>query len=125
MKYYLPNHEDNIIALLEHPDRIHHIDGEIMEGTQWGKVVAAMQEPFPVLIDLELSGFTDVPALTGLTSRFLGGSAPRLQEFALYSFPFPIFQRSFHPLVASFFSTSTIFHQAPRVAFHQKQWLRV
>ena len=122
MNYYLPNHEDNIIALLKHPDRIHHIDGEIMEGTQWGKVVAAMQEPFPVLIDLELSGFTDVPALT---SGLLGGSAPRLQEFALYSFPFPIFQRSFHPLVASFFSTSTIFPQAPLVAFHQKQWLRV
>lgn len=92
MKYYLPNHEDNIIALLEHPDRIHHIDGEIMEGTQWGKVVAAMQELFPALTDLELRGFTDVPALP---SGVLGGSAPCLQESPLYCFPFPEFPTFF------------------------------
>jgi hypothetical protein len=47
-----------------------------------------MQEPFPMLTYLELSGYVDVPALP---SGFLGGSAPCLQEVVLYGFPFPEF----------------------------------
>ena len=87
MRYRLPGGEDDVISLLKHSDRVHLIDLRIRVGTQWEKLVAAMQEPFPVLAHLELSESADAPSV--LPSGFLGGSAPRLQQVVLYRIPFP------------------------------------
>jgi len=81
-----PNDEDDVIAALEHPDRVCHVRLCIM-GSQLGKIATAMQEPFPMLTRLSISSFDgNVPVIP---SGFLGGSAPCLQEIELYGVPFP------------------------------------
>jgi len=88
MSYRLPDGEDEVLALLKHSDRVRIVNLHTTRSPQWGKVVAAMQEPFPVLTRLELSGIADhdVPVLPG---EFLGGSAPCLQQLVLYGITFP------------------------------------
>ena len=78
----------NIIAALEHNDRICGIDlnrlwisSSIME-----KVLEAMQQPFPALTTLELGGREAAPVVS---SSFLGGSAPSLESLLLCNIPFP------------------------------------
>jgi hypothetical protein len=84
-----PNDEHNIIAALEHPNRVsslklHTFDLLDMKVTN---ILAAMQEPFPVLTHLDIGlDRDDVPVLS---AEFLGGSAPRLQEITLSFFPYP------------------------------------
>jgi len=81
-----PNNEDDVIAALEHPDRVCHVRLCIM-GSQLGKITTAMQEPFPMLTRLSISSSNgNVPVIP---SGFLGGSALCLQEFELYGVPFP------------------------------------
>ncbi|KAH9169996.1 hypothetical protein EDB89DRAFT_1368048 [Lactarius sanguifluus] len=81
-----PDDEDNVIAALEHPDRVCRI-GLHMTGSQLGRTTAAMQGPFPVLTRLSISSEDEnVPVIT---SSFLAGSAPRLQEIELSGVPFP------------------------------------
>ena len=51
------------------------------------KEVAAISEPFPALIELEISSFeADSPILP---DSFLGGSVPNLRSFNLWGIPFP------------------------------------
>ena len=88
MKYRLYGDQNNVIFSLQQRDRIKSLDFEIQARTQWETVVATMQEPFPMLTCLKLSGYVNVPALP---SGFLGGSAPSLQQVVLYYFPFPEF----------------------------------
>ncbi|KAH9178363.1 hypothetical protein EDB89DRAFT_1170384 [Lactarius sanguifluus] len=81
-----PNDEDNIIAALEHPDRVCYL-GLDATGPQLGKIVTVMQEPFPVLTRLYIfsrDGYAPV-----LPAKFLGGSASRLKTIALSGIPFP------------------------------------
>ena len=87
---YGPNYKDrsadNIIAALEHNDRIRELYLEDYPNSQMEKFLAAMQQPFPALEDLALtstSGTVVVPA------SFLGGSAPRLRKLWLDSIQFP------------------------------------
>ncbi|KAH9169283.1 hypothetical protein EDB89DRAFT_2073116 [Lactarius sanguifluus] len=77
---------DDVIALLNHPNRVRFVR-LTLTGSQLGKVVAAMQESFPLLKRLELDASEDVlvPVLPG----FLGGSAPCLRVFELAGIPFP------------------------------------
>ena len=80
--------EDNIIAALEHPDRVNAVSLGLT-GPQLAKMVAVMQEPFPTLRHLYLTTrivSNDVPVLP---SEFLGRSAPCLQKLGLYGIPFP------------------------------------
>ncbi|KAH9169987.1 hypothetical protein EDB89DRAFT_2244339 [Lactarius sanguifluus] len=83
--------EDNIIAALEHPDRICRARLYVTE-SQLGRITAVMQEPFPVLTCLSLyiciSEDENVPVGV-IPSGFLAGSAPRLQEIELDGIPFP------------------------------------
>ena len=51
------------------------------------KELATMSQPFPVLIDLELSSFEEDPPI--LPDSFLGGSLPRLRSLNLWGIPFP------------------------------------
>jgi hypothetical protein len=79
--------EDNVIAALEHPNRVSWIELPGLTNFQLEKCATAMQEPFPVLtfLWLELHGAI-VPILT---DTFLGGSAPRLQMVLLNGIPLP------------------------------------
>ncbi|KAH9169979.1 hypothetical protein EDB89DRAFT_2072456 [Lactarius sanguifluus] len=81
-----PNNEDNVIAALEHPDRVSRVRLYLTE-SQLGRITAAMQEPFPVLTRLSISSSdANVPIIP---SGFLAGSAPRLQGIELRGVPFP------------------------------------
>ncbi|KAH9171732.1 hypothetical protein EDB89DRAFT_1069135 [Lactarius sanguifluus] len=82
----MPIDEDNVIAALEHHDRVCYL-GLYVTGSQLRKMATAMQEPFPVLTCLHVgSKDSDAPVLP---VEFLGGSAPRLQEIQLQGIPFP------------------------------------
>ena len=78
---------DNIIAALEHHNRICRIDLWPVPSSQLETVLGAMQQPFPTLTDLQLM-FQDETALV-VSDLFLGGSAPHLQTLILDSIPFP------------------------------------
>ncbi len=82
-----PNNEDNVIAALEHSGRVSYLRIYATE-SQLGKIVTAMQEPFPLLTRLEFFslGYGNAPVLP---AEFLGGSAPCLQTIYLRSIPFP------------------------------------
>ncbi|KAH9172849.1 hypothetical protein EDB89DRAFT_1905747 [Lactarius sanguifluus] len=75
-----PNDEDNVVAALEHPDRVSYLALGIT-GSQLDKMAAMMQEPFSVLKGLYIRS-DDEDALV-LPAKFLGGSAPRLQSIIL------------------------------------------
>ena len=72
--------EDNVLAALEHPDRVHHLCLHIRED-QLAKLDTVIQKPFPMLTKLRLWR-KSWPKLA-LPSGFLCGSAPRLQELEL------------------------------------------
>jgi len=71
--------EDNLIAALEHQDRVTVVIIHSLTCRQLERVVAMMQEPFPALTRLHL-GSMDGAALP---DTFMGGSAPRLQRLDL------------------------------------------
>ncbi|KAN0128289.1 hypothetical protein V8E53_013873 [Lactarius tabidus] len=81
-----PSDEDNLIAALEHPDRVSRIEF-FMPRSKFGKMVALMQHPFPVLTHLSL--FSQHENTLTLPDGFLGGSAPSLQQLDLCDIPFP------------------------------------
>ncbi len=81
---------EDIVVALKHCDRISDIHIAGVHGSALGKVVAAMQEPFPTLRSfiLQVVGKAagSVPVLP---ETFLGGSAPHLRSFYLHGIPFP------------------------------------
>ena len=84
---------DNVIARLEHSDRIHEINIVLIQypTRDIEKLWTAMQVPFPELtcagyIYMGPRGSSSVPVLP---DSFLGGSAPRLRFLLLQSIPFP------------------------------------
>ena len=80
---------DNIIAALEHNDRVSQIKLMHLPSSQFEYVMnlEAMQKPFPELTRLALGGFeADGPKLP---DSFLGGTAPRLRLLDLWGISFP------------------------------------
>ena len=80
--------EDNILAALEHPDRVRAIALDLT-GSMWEKVVTVMKEPFPELRHLSCTSSKDgnTPIFP---PKFLGGHAPFcLDEVDLWGIPFP------------------------------------
>ena len=77
---------DNIIAVLEHSDRVCQILTSLKRSDDLEKLSGAMQVPFPELTFLGLDGNQMVSALP---DAFLGGSAPRLENLWLEGIPFP------------------------------------
>ena len=65
---------DNIIAALEHSNRIYRLKLYNIPRSHLEKVLATMQRPFPILTHLELEP-DDGPSLV-VPASFLGGSAP-------------------------------------------------
>ena len=93
--------QDNIIAALEHHDRVIGINILNQECLVLEKLAAAMERPFPVLTFLFLSSSAEIAPV--LHEEFLGGSAPCLLSFVLENIAFPGFSRlaSFAPHLAS------------------------
>jgi hypothetical protein len=80
---------DNIIAALEHNDRICEID--FREILQFESVLEAMQKPFPELTNLVLwAGYPNLiyHHAQVLPDSLLGGFAPRLQSLSLINVSF-------------------------------------
>ena len=78
---------ENVIAVLEHSDRVRRITLRGVPNWLLGDFSDAMQATFPELTCLEIDSFgTAVPALP---DSFLGGSAPRLESLWLERIPFP------------------------------------
>ena len=81
--------EDNLVAALEHRDRVTVITISGLTCRQLESVAAMMQEPFPALTRLHL-GSMDGASLPDI---FMGGSAPRLQRLDLVGISFPTLPR--------------------------------
>ena len=78
---YRDSDEDNIIAALEHPDRVRVVELRVPCSLS-RKMVTVMQGPFPALTRLSLE-WTKVGPKPVLPDAFLGGSAPSLQQIYL------------------------------------------
>ncbi|KAI0298244.1 hypothetical protein BC826DRAFT_120765 [Russula brevipes] len=86
---------DDIIAALEHHDRVRKISLRAVSNSVWETLVTALQMPFPELTSLSLwpgSGDRRDISVPVLPNSFLGGSAPRLQILSLGGIPFPAVQ---------------------------------
>src|SRR6266702_1091356 len=80
------NCEDDVIAALEHPDRVRSIKLAVTSSLL-GMVASVTQEPFLALTDLWLSPKgQSVPVLP---DTFLGGSAPQLRGIYVEGISFP------------------------------------
>jgi hypothetical protein len=77
----------NIIAALEHHDRVSEIYLDTTS-TVFKRLYKVMKKPYPVLTRLCLLNFSS-KAAPGLRDTFLGGSAPRLESLSLVGVPFP------------------------------------
>ena len=78
---------DNIIAALEHNDRVCQISLCNLSSWQLENFTAAMHEPFPMLTDLDIRlGDETAPIIP---DSFLGGFASCLQHLCLSGIPFP------------------------------------
>ena len=81
-----PDHKDDLIAALEHPDRIRSIMLAVTPSLMV-PVTSVMQEPFLALTNLRLSSEDwDAPVLP---DAFLGGTAPSLQKIYFLGISFP------------------------------------
>jgi hypothetical protein len=81
---------DNIVAALEHNDRIwriHLFDIPGSQSRQLEEVMAAMQQPFPALTYLRLQAGDETAPVN--PDSFLGGSSPHLQTLILQCISFP------------------------------------
>ena len=85
-----PEDEENVLAALEHPGRVHRLNLGITKKL-WEKIDTAMRKPFPVLTHLWLGcknrGASDRAPV--LPRDFLGGGTLRLQEVHLRDISFP------------------------------------
>ena len=78
--------QDDVIAALEHPDRVFCIELNIT-GPHLEKMATLLQKPFPVLTHLNICSKDDKNL--DLPGGFLGGSAPCLEQISLVHISFP------------------------------------
>jgi hypothetical protein len=78
---------DNIIAALEHSDRVRGIILRRVPRLQMEKVLATMRGPFPEMTILEFLSESETAPV--IPDSFLGGYAPRLRTLSLAHIPFP------------------------------------
>jgi hypothetical protein len=79
----------NIVAALEHNDRIHKIELSCSSKIHIQQVITAMQKPFPSLTELVVEFFHESASLV-IPDLFLSGSAPLLRSLRLRSIQFPL-----------------------------------
>ena len=81
---------DNIVAALEHNDRVCKISLWDVSSSELEKYFAVMGEPFLSLTSLELQWDDDeIAKVARGPDSFLGGSAPHLQSLTLSGIPIP------------------------------------
>jgi hypothetical protein len=81
---------DDIIAALEHNDRVCEIEVDHPTDYAWGRIMEAMQRPFPLLTGLHLWSLADDDDnLLALPDSLLNGSATRLRSLSIEGVPFP------------------------------------
>ena len=80
---------DNIAAALKCSDRVCDIGLWIYKTLDWEIYLAAMQQPFPELTDLELRWNRRIDETVVVPDSFLGGFAPRLKDLEFSGVPFP------------------------------------
>ncbi|KAF8502730.1 hypothetical protein F5888DRAFT_1904330 [Russula emetica] len=87
--YSEPSNVDNIIAALEHNDRVCQINLGRLSSSQLEYLtsLAAIQIPFPELTHLRIKTYDSPEPI--LPDSFLAGTAPRLRSLILDSIPFP------------------------------------
>ena len=78
---------DNLVAALEHNDRISEILLYHLPSSEFEKVLAVMQQPFPALTRLVLGNNGGAELID--PASFLGGSVPRLRTLGLLLNPLP------------------------------------
>ena len=84
------SNEDNIVAALEHRDRVCEIKLEHLTRLRLEKVMPLMQESFPALTKFQIESYSSADPVL-LPDTFLGGSAPHLRFLCLDSVSFPTF----------------------------------
>jgi hypothetical protein len=92
MKYYDPpaSDVDNVLAALEHHDRLCEVTLWDVPSPQLEEFSAMMKEPVPALTHLWLKSNDDEAApVHVIPDSFVGGSAPRLRVLFLRRVPFP------------------------------------
>ena len=86
-----PQDRENIIAAVQHRDRISEIFIADINSTVLQDLVSALSEPVPALTHFYLRSSRLSESVQGLPEAFLGGSAPLLKSFTLRGIPFPTF----------------------------------
>ena len=76
---------ENIVAALEHSDRVDNIELNNLTSSHLETILALMQVPLPNLVFLQLHSTEPVPVVP---ESFLGGSAPNLQTLSFRGIPF-------------------------------------
>ena len=84
----LPPSVTDVVSLLKWNDRVCKITITNIPSSLF-KALVATSEPFPALIELDLTVTSTEEDPPILPDSFLGGSAPRLQSLALWGIPFP------------------------------------
>ena len=85
-KAFQPTNVADVISVVKRNDRVCKIHIDNAPSSLLNEF-AAISEPFPVLVELELSSHdTDAPILP---DSFFGGSAPHLRSLNLWGIPFP------------------------------------
>ena len=87
--YYRKLDDDNILATLEHHDRVCHIEISSISNSLWEKALPLMQKPFPILTHLDLGYADGMPVASVVPDLFLDGSATRLRKLELTRISFP------------------------------------
>src|SRR5258708_4912736 len=82
---------DNIMAALEHNDRVCEITLWSVTSLELEEVLALMQKSYLALTDLSVSWSDDHGAPPIVPESFLGGSPPSLRHLSLNYIPFPAF----------------------------------
>jgi hypothetical protein len=81
---------DNVVAALEHNNRVYQLSLIDISSLQFEKVLPPMHRPFPELSFLDLRIECEINETASVVpASFLGGSAPRLQTLRLIHIPFP------------------------------------
>ncbi|KAH9957742.1 hypothetical protein BGW80DRAFT_1565215 [Lactifluus volemus] len=112
----LPLSGANIIAALEHHDRVSEIILYTIS-TVLKRLYRVMKKPYPVLtrLRIHISNSKSVPVLR---DTFLGGSAPRLESLSLVGVSFPALPKllpSCHDLV------SVVLAEIPNTGYHSPE----
>jgi hypothetical protein len=96
---------DNLIAALEHHDRVCQIDLSGLSSSASERITTMMQEPFPALEHLALGSYYDV---WPVPDTFLNGSAPSLRSLGLARISIPSLPRLLQS--ASHLTSVSLYH---------------